>query len=643
MRVVMKKVKLKSYFLDRVLPRFVILLIDIIILIFSFLAVLLAYNSFPVINVLTQRSSLVLCSTLVFFNTLSFLLFRTYRGVLRFSSFRDLLRLTLSLLVGYIASFLVLAVSHSGVRTFQYPPLLFVAIFFVNLCLMILSRVVVKEGYELIIGQSKKMIKVFIYGTKSPGISLAKALKSSSELNYKLEGFVSDDPMMIGKSLMGFTVHAFNDQLFRTMRSKEVQTILVSPLKMEEVKYSEKLTQLVDNDIAILTTTPITEWKDGTNIGEEQIKEIEIEDLLPRLPIKLNMENVVNSIENKRIIVTGAAGSIGSEIVRQLAKLNPATLVLIDQAETPLHDLELELKSDYRELRFKTKVVDVCNHDRMECIFAKTRPHFLFHAAAYKHVPMMENNVPEAIQNNVLGTKIIADLAVKHGTEKFVMVSTDKAVNPSNVMGCSKRICEIYVQSLNRYVNAGANGTQFITTRFGNVLGSSGSVIPLFKEQIKRGGPVTVTHPEIIRYFMTIPEACQLVLEAGAMGEGGEIYIFDMGSPVKISELAKRMITLSGAKNVKIEYTGLRQGEKLYEELLNDKEHVQPTSHDKIMIANVREYDFEDVARQVDELIELSRTADDLRIVAKMKAIVPEFQSTNTLFEEINNEPLVDN
>ncbi len=642
----MKKLKFKGYLLDRILPRFVILIIDILILVFSFFFVLAVYNGFSTVPNLSWESSLFFCSVLVLFNTLSFLLFRTYHGVLRFSTFHDLLRLTLSLLVGYTVSFFVLDIVCHKMGDFHYPLLLFTSIFFVNLCLMILSRIVVKEAYELIIGQDKKMIKVFIYGTKSPGISLAKALKSSDELNYKVEGFVSDDPMMIGKSLLGHTVYAFDDQLFRTMRLKEVQTILLSSLKMEEVKYSKKLTQLVDNDITILTAQPVTEWSDDQNISEEQIKEIQIEDLLPRLPIKLSMKNVVSSIENKRIMVTGAAGSIGSEIVRQLAKFNPGSLVLLDQAETPLHELELELKSAYRELRFATRIVDICNQSRIEKIFEETKPRFLFHAAAYKHVPMMENNVAEAIQNNVLGTKVIADLAVKYGTRRFVMISTDKAVNPTNVMGCSKRICEIYVQSLNRHLNrhlnAGSRGTQFITTRFGNVLGSSGSVIPLFKEQIKRGGPVTVTHPDIIRYFMTIPEACQLVLEAGVMGEGGEIYIFDMGSPVKISDLAKRMIILSGAKHVKIEYTGLRQGEKLYEELLNDKENVQPTSHDKIMIANVREYDYEKVVKQVDELIMLSRTADDLSIVSKMKAIVPEFQSTNTLFEEVVNGSLSD-
>ncbi len=623
--------------MERILPRFVILLLDILILIFSFFAVFTVYSGLSAVPDHSWRSLLLFVSVLVFFNTFSFLLFRTYRGILRFSSFHDLLRVTLSLTLGYLLSFLFLHTIHRGQDSYHFHVLLFITVFFVNLSLMILLRVVVKESYEYIIGQNKRTIKVFIYGTKSAGISLAKALKSSSELNYKVEGFVSDDPMMIGKGLQGLPVHAFDDHLFHTMRLKDVRTILVSPLKMEEVKYSGKLAQLVDNGITIRTTSPIAEWSDHQSLSEEQIKEIQIEDLLPRLPIQLSMENVISSIENRRIMVTGAAGSIGSEIVRQLAKFNPAALVLVDQAETPLHDLELELKSAYRELRFKTKVVDVCNQSRMERIFEKTKPHFLFHAAAYKHVPMMENNVPEAIHNNVLGTKTIADLAVKHGTGKFVMVSTDKAVNPSNVMGCSKRICEIYVQSLNRHVNGGTSGTQFITTRFGNVLGSNGSVIPLFKEQIKRGGPVTVTHPDIIRYFMTIPEACQLVLEAGAMGEGGEIYIFDMGNPVKIDDLAKRMISLSGAKNVKIEYTGLRQGEKLYEELLNDMENVKPTSHDKIMIANVRKYDFEEVTRQVDELITLSLTADDRTIVAKMKEIVPEFQSTNILFEDIAN------
>ena len=481
----MSEIRLRSYLLERILPRFVILLFDIFILVFSFLSVCAVYHGFSAAPDQPWESILIFGLVLVFFNTLSFMLFRTYRGVLRFSSFRDLLRLTLSLTVGYLSSFIFLVAIHHWLSIFNYPYPLFIAIFFVNLCLMILSRVVVEESYDFIIRQGQKTVKVFLYGTKSPGILLAKALKSSGELNYKVEGFVSDDPMKIGQRLLGLTVYAFDDQLFDTMRSKGVRTILVSPQKMEEVKYSEKLAHLVDNNIAIRTTLLVSEWSGSQSISEEQIKDIQIEDLLPRLPIKLSMKNVVNSIENKRIMVTGAAGSIGSEIVRQLAKFNPGTLVLLDQAETPLHELELELKSAYRELRFTTRVVDICNHSRMEKIFEETRPRFLFHAAAYKHVPMMENNVAEAIQNNVLGTKVIADLAVKHGTRKFVMISTDKAVNPTNVMGCSKRICEIYVQSLNRHLDAGSRGTQFITTRFGNVLGSSGSVIPLFQRADK--------------------------------------------------------------------------------------------------------------------------------------------------------------
>lgn len=405
---------------------------------------------------------------------------------------------------------------------------------------------------------------------------------------------------------------------------------------MEEIKHFNLLANFVDHNISLLTTVPINEWN-GTIMSKEQLRDVQIEDLLPRDPIQVNMMEIAANIEGRRVLVTGAARSIGSEIVWQIASFNPYSIILIDQAETPLHDMRLELKEKWRELRTEIIVADISNASRMEKVFAKTRPQLIFHAAAYKHVPMMEDNVSESVQTNILGAKIVADLAVKYNAQKFVMISTDKAVNPSNVMGCSKRICEIYVQSLAKHIEkTGQKTTQFITTRFGNVLGSNGSVIPLFREQIKHGGPVTVTHPEIIRYFMTIPEACQLVLEAGATGKNGEIYIFDMGKPVKILDLAKRMIRLSGSKNIKIEFTGLRHGEKLYEELLNVAEHTKPTHHEKIMIADVREYAYAEVSQKIDALINVSYDYDDMRTVKKMKELVPEFRSVNSPFEAVD-------
>jgi FlaA1/EpsC-like NDP-sugar epimerase len=432
------------------------------------------------------------------------------------------------------------------------------------------------------------------------------------------------------------TIYANNENLFRVLEAKDVKTVIVSPHKMDQIRNSPTLDNFVDHNISLLTTSPINEWN-GTLTGKEQLKDIQIEDLLPRNPININMMEIASLIEGKRVMVTGAAGSIGSEIVRQVATFNPYNIILIDQAETPLHDMRLELQKKWMDLNTHIIVADVSNATRMERIFEMTHPQYIFHAAAYKHVPMMEDNVSESVQTNILGTKILADLAVKYGAQKFVMVSTDKAVNPSNVMGCSKRICEIYVQSLSRHLEkTGQKSTQFITTRFGNVLGSNGSVIPLFREQIKKGGPLTVTHPEIIRYFMTIPEACQLVLEAGSMGKGGEIYLFDMGKPVKILDLAKTDDTPFGFNNIKIEFTGLRHGEKLYEELLNASENTIKTHHEKIMIAQVREYEYEKVKDQIDELIKISYQYDDMLTVRKMKEIVPEFRSINSPYEAVD-------
>lgn len=627
---------IQNYLSSRVLSRTAILVIDTMMIVFSCMLMYFIRYGFDGLTADIRSDGTTLCLFLIFFNTISFVTLRTFSGILRFSSFIDLMRIVYALVLGYGLTFISVLILRNFQSGFHLDNLTFISIFFLNTFLMIFSRILVKEVYETITGNDRKPVNVFIYGTKEAGISVAKALRGNNEFNYRVLGFISDESHMVGKELMGVTIYENNENLFRVLVSKNVRTIIVSPQKMQEIKNSALLANFVDHDISLLTTAPVNEWN-GTLKSKEQLKDIQIEDLLPRDPININMLEIALNIEGKRVMVTGAAGSIGSEIVRQVASFNPNSIILIDQAETPLHDLKLELKDKWRDLRTEIIVANVSNSSRMDKIFSKTRPQYIFHAAAYKHVPMMEVNVSEAIQTNVLGTKIIADLAVKYNANKFVMVSTDKAVNPSNVMGCSKRICEIYVQSLAKWIEKkGDKSTQFITTRFGNVLGSNGSVIPLFKEQIKHGGPVTVTHPEIIRYFMTIPEACQLVLEAGAMGKGGEIFIFDMGKPVKILDLAKRMIRLSGSKNVKIEFTGLRNGEKLYEELLNKAEYTKPTHHEKIMIANVREYEYQQVSQLIDSLIKDSYDYDEMRTVRKMKEIVPEFQSINSPFEAVD-------
>lgn len=625
-----------NFLSNRVLSRFTIFMIDILMIMFSCLTMYLVRYGFVELTPEVRADGVTLAIILIFVNAVTFILFRTFSGILRFSFFSDLMRITYALMLGYGFTYLAIIILKRYHPGFYLDDITFISVFFLNTFLMIFSRILTKEVYEFITGRDVKPVNVFIYGTKEAGISAAKALKGNSEFNYRVLGFISDESQMVGKELMGITIYANNENIFRTLESKDVKTIIVSPQQMEEIKNSDLLSNFVDHNISLLTTVPLNEWN-GMIMSKEQLKDVQIEDLLPRDPIHINMLKIASNIEGKRVMVTGAAGSIGSEIVRQVANFNPYSIILIDQAETPLHDMRLELKDKWRELRAEIIVADVSNASRMERIFSRTRPQYIFHAAAYKHVPMMEDNVSESVQTNILGTKIVADLAVKYNADKFVMVSTDKAVNPSNVMGCSKRICEIYVQSLAKYIaKSGKRTTQFITTRFGNVLGSNGSVIPLFREQIKNGGPVTVTHPEIIRYFMTIPEACQLVLEAGAMGKGGEIYIFDMGKPVKILDLAKRMIRLSGSKNIKIEFTGLRHGEKLYEELLNIAEHTKPTYHEKIMIADVREYEYEEVSRKVDALIHSSFEYDDMRTVKKMKEIVPEFRSINSPFEAVD-------
>ena len=625
---------IKNFISNRFLSRFTILFLDILIVLFSCFTVFLIRVGFSGFTQELLVNGVKLSGLIMTANAIFFVLFRTMRGILRYSTFRDLLQVVYALTFGYVLAFILANTVFSQYIESTFPR--FFTMYVVNICLMFGFRIVVKETYDSLVKARENNINVFVYGTKATGISLARSFKSMPDMHYNVKGFISNEKEMVGKEFLGARVYLYDENIYRILESMDVRTVIISPQKMEDLKGSDTLNEMIDNGLTLLTTPPLSEWK-GELTTQEQIKELKIEDLLPRAPIHINMQNIANHIEGKRVMVTGAAGSIGSEIVRQVAAFNPFSIILVDQAETPLHDMRLEMMNNWVEVNTECIVADISNKTRMEDVFIKYKPQYIFHAAAYKHVPMMEDNVSESIQNNVLGTKTLADLAVRFKTDKFVMISTDKAVNPSNVMGCSKRICEIYVQSLAKELERkGMRRTQFITTRFGNVLGSNGSVIPLFREQIRKGGPVTVTHPEIIRYFMTIPEACQLVLEAGSMGKGGEIYLFDMGKPVKILDLAKRMIRLSGSHDVKIEFTGLRHGEKLYEELLNTKENTKPTHHEKIMIANVQEYDYQVVKDQIDSLIATSYDFDDMSTVSIMKQIVPEFKSINSPFESLD-------
>ena len=573
---------------------------------------------------------LMAVGVILVFNLVYFRAFKTYSNVLRLSSFMDVLHISAALAVSFFSTMLVDLIGRYGTQFVLVDNGVLAISFIVMFVFMTLMRMTIKTLYDALNEDRVQTCNTFVYGTKLAGVNLAKAIRTARPNKFHLKGFVADDPALRNKVMMGVNVYLNDDNLIKHIRENNVEAIIVSPAKADQLKHTDLADRLLDENVSIYLAPNITDdWQGVQNA--QQIRQVQIEDLLGRDPIHINLQKIGSHLEGKRVLITGAAGSIGSEIMRQVAVFNPYQLILVDQAETPLHDIRLELHAKWSYLEAPTIVADITNQQRMEEIFREYKPQYVFHAAAYKHVPMMEDNVSEAIQNNVKGTKILADLAVKYGVERFVMISTDKAVNPSNVMGCSKRICEIYVQALARKIQKdGSAPTQFITTRFGNVLGSNGSVIPLFRQQIERGGPITVTHPDIIRYFMTIPEACQLVLEAGSMGKGGEIFIFDMGQPVKILDLAKKMIRLSGRPDIKVEFTGLRHGEKLYEELLATKENTKPTSHDKIMIANVREYDFGDISEDINGLINASYTFDSMRIVGRMKDLVPEFKSLNS-------------
>ena len=631
---------LNWYFKKESLPYWCLFLVDSIIMICSLLFTYWLFNR--TLSTFLHRYS-------VMYSSLSFMMvswigariFRTYLGVVRYSSFVDLLKVAYANGASLILALGVVLLSRyldvTVLTVFGYVEI--VVAFMLATLMMWGVRIVVKSLHDVSISENSSLLRILIYGAMTSGVGLAKNIRSQKPAKFKLCGFISHNKRAKHMTLLGEKIYNIDDDIKTIIEREHIQAILVSPTRLSKFQKNQEFQDLLIKSgvkIFIAQHAKETNMKNGDLTDEDfanmQLKEVQVEDLLPRSEIRVDMESVGALLHGKKVLITGSAGSIGSEMVRQIAIYKPSAMMLIDQAETPEHDIRLMMKKCYPEIMAETVVTSICRQDRMEAIFNEFKPDYVFHAAAYKHVPMMEDNPSEAVQNNILGTKIIADLSVKYGVKKFVMVSTDKAVNPTNVMGCSKRICEIYVQSLN---NA-QNRCQFVTTRFGNVLGSNGSVIPLFREQIKNGGPVTVTDEKIVRYFMLIPEACKLVLEAGTKGHGGEIFVFDMGNPVKIIDLAKRMIALSGAKNIEIQITGLREGEKLYEEVLNEMEGTKPSFHDKIRIAEVRQYDYDQVNKEIDELIVISRQYDNMATVAKMKAIVPEYKSNNSVYEQLD-------
>lgn len=624
------------YFNKKSLPYWCVFLFDCAIVFFSFLLVYQqTYGGAKTLSVLWQLCSM--CAIYGIFYAVGFKMFHTYDGILRYSSFVDLQRVGFASLIGCVLSYL----GHFFLLQFNYFQNVYVGGREIALasiiCVLLLwaVRVLVKTVYDVSIDTFNARPAI-IFGVDECGMGLAKLVRNDKSLRMRLFGFMSNGNEVRHKVLMGLHVYSYDD-VERLIHQKKMECLLVSQSSVGVFRNDKTLQDLlIANGVHIFMPRTNEEWNPAS--PDATLKEVSIEDLLPRDEISIDLKSVADTLHGKCILVTGSAGSIGSEIVKQLCQFNPRELVLIDSAETPQHDIRLMMAKRYPHIKAETIVTSITGQLRMENIFRRFRPDYVFHAAAYKHVPMMENNPTESVENNIYGTKVLADMAVKYGVKKFVMISTDKAVNPTNVMGCSKRICEMYVQSLNNAVRSGKveGCTQFVTTRFGNVLGSNGSVIPLFKQQIKAGGPVTVTDPNIIRYFMLIPEACELVLEAGVKGNGGEIFVFDMGKPVKIADLAQRMINLSGAKNVEIKYTGLRAGEKLYEEVLNDKESTKPSFHEKIRIANVREYDYSEVECDIEELIEVSKQYDDMLTVKKMKEIVPEFKSNNSVYEALD-------
>ena len=637
---------LSWYFKKDSLPYWCIFIIDSVIVLLS---IIFTYWLFNKVELFIDNRFELLYTALIYvlFSWIGFRVFHTYSGIIRFSSFVDLMRVAygsmLSLIIALIYSFVMefLGLSFLSILSQTETVISFV----IATLIMWAIRIVVKTLYDVSFSDSRAL-RVLIYGAKTGGIGLAKSINTQRPRRFVVRGFISHDNKAKHLLLMGRKVYNVSDNIESIIKKAHIEAILVSPLRNRDFQQNQELQDLfIRNHVKIFMASNAKEWKEGEDdYSDVNLKQVSVEDLLPREEIRVDMKSVGEMLKDKCVFITGSAGSIGAEMVRQVAHFKPSHMILIDQAETPQHDIRLMMEKDFPDIKAETLVTSISRVTRMDALFKKYRPDYVFHAAAYKHVPMMEDNPSEAVLNNIYGTKVIADLSVKYGVKKFVMISTDKAVNPTNVMGCSKRICEIYVQALDREQKikelkkeiAKGQYTQFVTTRFGNVLGSNGSVIPLFREQIKHGGPVTVTDKRIVRFFMLIPEACKLVLEAGTKGNGGEIFVFDMGQPVKIAELAQRMIQLSGAKNVEIKYTGLRAGEKLYEEVLNDMEGTKPTFHEKIRIAEVREYDFAQVSKDIDELVAISKNYDDMATVKKMKEMVPEYKSNNSVYEELD-------
>ena len=640
---------LNWYFTKNSLPYWCIFLIDCAIVISSGFAVYWIFNDAETLF----ENTLQVLNTMICFTLLcipGFRMFHTYSGFMRYSSFIDLMRVV----YGNIVSLVLVLLAQYGMD--YLPRNLFVHFNTTSICLIFILatllmwalRIFVKTLYDVAFSNSRA-VRVLIYGAMQGGVGLAKNIQAQRPRRYVVKGFITHHKNTKHQEIMGEKVYSVCEDIAEIIKQNDIEAVLVAPYRTRDFRHNQELQDAIIGAGARIYMAQDAKALDGSeemndeeNFKPVQLKAVSVEDLLPRDEIRVDLKSVKELLSGQRVMITGSAGSIGSEIVRQVAQFKPAALMLIDQAETPEHDIRLMMAKEFAQIPAETIVTSICNQSRMEQIFSEFKPDYVFHAAAYKHVPMMEDNPSEAVFNNIYGTKVIADLSVKYGVKKFVMISTDKAVNPTNVMGCSKRICEIYVQSLDqalkekKVVPPTKVRTQFVTTRFGNVLGSNGSVIPLFREQIRNGGPVTVTDEKIVRYFMLIPEACKLVLEAGTKGNGGEIFVFDMGKPVRIADLANRMIKLSGAKNVEIKFTGLRPGEKLYEEVLNELEGTKPTFHEKIRIAEVREYDFEEVTRNIDSLIEISKQYDDMTTVKKMKEIVPEYKSNNSKYEELD-------
>lgn len=624
--------KLFSFFWKNNIPRWSILIIDLLICVFSLtLAFFLRFN-FAHIPDADLKTMPVAYTALLTVRFITFFISKTYKGVVRYTGSRDAIRILLVIIAGSFLLFCFDLITRFTIGIYYIPLSVIVIDALVTMFIMICSRLAVKAIYFENKNPERTKTNILIYGAGESGLITKRTLDRDAAVKYKVIGFIDDDGKKKGRSLEGIFIYP-PSKLEELIKENEIESVIISILNISPQRKNEIVEQCINHNVRVLTVPPVSKWING-ELSVNQLRNINIETLLERDPIKLDIDLIREQIENKVVLITGAAGSIGSEMARQIVSFNPAKLVLLDSAESPLYELELELSEKLDHNRFEIVIGDIRNKERLANVFRTFKPHLVYHAAAYKHVPMMENNPSESILTNVFGTKNVADLAVEFGVQKFVMVSTDKAVNPTNVMGASKRIAEIYIQSLGKTVS-----TKFITTRFGNVLGSSGSVIPRFKKQIENGGPVTITHPDITRFFMTIPEACQLVLEAGCMGKGGEIYVFDMGKSVKIIDLAKKMIRLAGlqeGKDIQITYTGLRPGEKLYEELLADSENTLPTHHAQILIGKVKEYDFTEVKQKINTLIELFGTQNNIEIVSLMKSIVPEYISNNSEFEKLD-------